>query len=179
MPGTGSDERTWVRGAQAGSVSDLEALFRYHWPRAYRAAYLVVHDAAAAEDIAQEAFISALRALDRFDRRRPFGPWLHRIVVNRAIDWTRARTLRRELGEEPLATVAARADPPTGVLPEGVVAALAELSPEHRAVIVLRYVVECTPGEIADLLDLPRGTVNSRLRRGLDQLAARLGEELE
>src|SRR3970282_2866673 len=88
------DERARVRGAQQGSVSDLEALFRMHWPRAFRAAYLVTHDCGAAEDIAQEAFLAALRALDRFDRRRPFGPWLHRIVVNRAIDWTRARSLR-------------------------------------------------------------------------------------
>ena len=85
------DERAWIRGAQAGSVPDLEQLFRAHWPRAYRAAYLVVHDGAAAEDIAQEAFLAAVRALDRFDRRRPFGPWLHRIVANRAIDWARAR----------------------------------------------------------------------------------------
>ena len=177
MPGAGADERAWVRGAQAGSVSDLEALFREHWPRAYRAAYLVVHDAAAAEDIAQEAFLAALRALDRFDRRRPFGPWLHRIVVNRAIDWSRARALRREIGDDALAATAARPDRPRRVLSEGVVAALADLSPEHRGVIVLRYVLEYTPGEIAELLDLPRGTVNSRLRRGLDQLAGRLGEE--
>ena len=178
MPRAGSDERAWVRGAQAGSVSDLEALFDAHWKWAYRAAYLVVHDAAAAEDIAQEAFISAIRALDRFDRSRPFGPWLHRIVVNRAIDWARARTVRRELGDEPLATVEARSDSPTEVLSTSTVAALAELSPEHRAVIVLRYVLEYTPGEIADVLDLPRGTVNSRLRRGLDQLGTLLGEEL-
>src|SRR5437588_596445 len=99
VAGSGRDERAWVRGAQAGSVSDLEALFRAHWPRAYRAAYLVVHDAAAAEDIAQEAFLAAVRALDRFDRKRPFGPWLHRIAVNHAIDWARARSLRRE-GDE-------------------------------------------------------------------------------
>ncbi len=91
------EERAWVRGAQAGSVSDLEALFRLHWPSAWRAAYLVVHDAAAAEDIAQEAFLAAIRNLHRFDRRRPFRPWLHRIVVNRAIDWARAQTLRAEL----------------------------------------------------------------------------------
>src|ERR671918_1325481 len=96
MARSGREERAWVRGAQAGSVSDLEALFEAHWPRAYRAAYLVVHDSAAAEDIAQEAFLAAIRNLDRFDRRRPFGPWLHRIVVNRAIDWTRARQLRGE-----------------------------------------------------------------------------------
>src|SRR4051794_37559465 len=89
-------ERVHVRAAQRGSASDLEALFRLHWPRAHRAAYLVVHDTAAAEDIAQEAFLAAIRNLDRFDRRRPFGPWLHRIVVNRAIDWVRARQLRAE-----------------------------------------------------------------------------------
>src|SRR3982751_201052 len=103
MAGSQGDERAWVRGAQRGSVSDLEALFREHWSRAYRAAFLVVHDAAAAEDIAQEAFLAAIRALDRFDRSRPFGPWLHRIVVNRAIDWARARALRAEaeLDERP------------------------------------------------------------------------------
>jgi RNA polymerase sigma-70 factor, ECF subfamily len=176
MAGSGRDERAWVRGAQAGSASDLEALFRTHWPRAYRAAYLVVHDSAAAEDIAQEAFVSAVRALDRFDRRRPFGPWLHRIVVNRAIDWTRARALRREVGEEPLAEASTH-DASSLVLSEGIVAALAGLSPEHRAVIVLRYLLEYTPGEIASLLDLPRGTVNSRLRRGLDSLQGSVPEE--
>jgi RNA polymerase sigma-70 factor, ECF subfamily len=176
MPGSG-DERAWVRGAQAGSASDLEALFRSHWPRAYRAAYLVVHDAAAAEDIAQEAFLSAVRALHTFDRRRPFGPWLHRIVVNRAIDWARARSLRREIGEDALDSVQSGPEPPERRLTEGIAAALASLSPEHRAVVVLRYLLEYTPGEMASLLDLPRGTVNSRLRRALDALEGRLEEE--
>src|ERR671932_484281 len=111
MAGSGRDERAWIRGARDGSDADLEALFRDHWPRAYRAAYLVVHDAAAAEDIAQESFLSAVRTLERFDRRRPFGPWLHRIVVNRAIVWTRARALRREVGEAALASVAATEQP--------------------------------------------------------------------
>jgi RNA polymerase sigma-70 factor (ECF subfamily) len=178
MPGFRRGEAALVRGAQAGSVADLEALFREHWPRAYRAAYLVVHDAAAAEDIAQEAFLAAVRALGRFDRRRPFGPWLHRIVVNRAIDWSRARQLRREVADEP-ADLPDRAPSayPGNPYSENVTAALASLSPEHRAVIVLRHLLEYTPAEIAQLLDVPRGTVNSRLRRGLDELAARLGEE--
>jgi RNA polymerase sigma-70 factor, ECF subfamily len=170
MAASGRDERAWVRGAQAGSVPDLEALFRAHWPRAHRAAYLVVQDAAAAEDIAQEAFLAAVRALDRFDRRRPFGPWLHRIVVNRAIDWARARRLRGE-GELGPSVPASESGQSAEL---GVGEAIAALSPEHRAVIVLRYLLEYTPGEIADLLELPRGTVNSRLRRGLD----RLGEHL-
>jgi RNA polymerase sigma-70 factor (ECF subfamily) len=176
MASAGRDERAWVRGARAGSASDLEALFRSHWPRAYRAAYLVVHDAAAAEDIAQEAFLAAVRALDTFDRRRPFGPWLHRIVVNRAIDWARARALRREVGDDDLvaAVPAPEGANPNRPLSGPVVAALASLSPEHRAVIVLRYLLEYTPGEIAVLLDLPRGTVNSRLRRGLDALVAQI-----
>jgi RNA polymerase sigma-70 factor (ECF subfamily) len=165
----GRDERARVRGAQRGSASDLEALFREHWPRAYRAAYLVTHDAAAAEDIAQESFLAAIRALDRFDRRRPFGPWLHRIAVNRAIDWARARRLRSEV--ELNEAVPAPANDPPG---DDVLAALARLSPEHRAVIVMRYLLEFTPGEIAEALDIPRGTVNSRLRRGLDTLAEEL-----
>ena len=168
MVGPGRQERSWIRGAQGGSASDLEALFKEHWPRAHRAAYLVVQDGAAAEDIAQEAFLSAIRNLDRFDRKRPFGPWLHRIVVNRAIDWARARALRPELpqvdGPAP--------DPPER--DDELLRGLARLSPEHRAVIVLRYLFEYTPGEIADLLELPRGTVNSRLRRGLDALKERL-----
>ena len=158
-----------MRDAQRGSVRALEQLFRQHWPRAYRSALLVVGDAAAAEDIAQEAFLAAVRALDRFDRRRPFGPWLHRIVVNRAIDWSRARTLRREIG-------GAAAPEPAAPSREGggraddLAAALSELGAEQRAVIVLRYLLDYTPGEIAELLELPRGTVNSRLRRGLDRL---------
>lgn len=158
-------ERAWIRGAQQGSVADLERLFREHWPRAYRAAHLVTGDAAAAEDIAQEAFLAAVRNLDRFDRRRPFGPWLHRIVVNRAIDWTRARKLRAEveLGDYLPAS-------PTPERDGSALVRIAELPAEHRAVVVLRYVLEYTPGEIAELLELPRGTVNSRLRRGLDRM---------
>jgi len=177
MAGSRRDERAWIRGAQGGSASDLEALFRHHWPRAYRAAYLVVHDSAAAEDIAQEAFLAAVRALDRFDRRREFGPWLHRIVVNRAIDWSRARALRREVGEGPLGSVPA-SEAPDNPHSRPLASALAELSPEHRAVIVLRHLLEYTPGEIAELLGLPRGTVNSRLRRGLDELAGRVEEDV-
>ena len=161
-------ERAWIRGAQRGSVPDLEALFREHWPRAYRAAYLVVHDAAAAEDIAQEAFLAAVRSLDRFDRRRPFGPWLHRIAVNRAIDWARAAKLRAEAEQRDVAA------PDAPERDDRMLSALASLDADHRAVIVLRYLLEYTPGEIAGILDLPRGTVNSRLRRGLDKLKERL-----
>jgi RNA polymerase sigma-70 factor (ECF subfamily) len=159
-----------VRGAKRGSASDLEALFDAHWPRAHRAAYLVVHDASLAEDIAQEAFLAAIRNLDRFDRRRPFGPWLHRIVVNRAIDAARARALRREAE----LTESAAVLPDQAPVDRTLLTALAELPPEQRAVIVMRHLLGFTPGEIARALDLPRGTVNSRLRRGLDAMRERL-----
>src|SRR5215218_6442640 len=92
MAGSGRDERAWIRGAQEGSASDLEALFREHWPRAYRAAYLVVHDAAAAEDIAQEAFLAAVRAR-RFRQAPPVWPLApsdRRQQVDRLVARTRA-----------------------------------------------------------------------------------------
>jgi RNA polymerase sigma-70 factor, ECF subfamily len=154
-----------VREAQRGSDAAMARLYSLHW----RGAYLVVHDAAAAEDIAQDAFLAAVDALDRFDRRRPFRPWLHRIVVNRALDWARREALRRRAARaesvfEPL--------PPPEEIGGEMIAALKELPAEQRAVVVLRHLLEYTPGEIATMLDLPRGTVNSRLRRGLDRLRA-------
>lgn len=168
-------ERALIRGAQAGSEADLEELFDRHWPRAYRAAFLIVHDHAAAEDIAQEAFMAAIRTLHRFDRSRPFAPWLGRIVANRAIDWARSRAARRETPGE-LPELAASPDAGRAGYSEEVLHALATLSPEHRAVVVMRFVLEYTPGEIAAALELPRGTVNSRLRRALDVLDVRLRE---
>ena len=128
-----------------------------------------------------------MRSLDRFDRRRPFGPWLHRIVVNRAIDHARARDVRREVPADAVAeAVASSAGSGSGSgsglgscgPSDDVVAALAALAPEQRAVIVLRHLLGFTPGEIARVLGLPRGTVNSRLRRGLDALVEPLRDEL-
>jgi RNA polymerase sigma-70 factor (ECF subfamily) len=168
-------ERVLIRGAQAGSEADLEELFRRHWRRAYRAAFLIVHDHAAAEDIAQEAFVAAIRTLDRFDRGRQFGPWLGRIVANRAIDWTRSRTARREADPE-LVQDAPAPDSWSDGYSDEMIAALRALTPEHRAVVVMRYALEYTPGEIAQALELPRGTVNSRLRRALDVLDTHLRE---
>ena len=166
-------EPTLVREAQRGSAEAMEELFRRHWRRTHRAAFLVVGDSAAAEDIAQESFLAAIRALDRFDRRRPFGPWLHRIAVNRAIDFARSRALRRESAISEAPAAVAR-DPDS--LSDELLSGLAELTAEHRAVIVLRHLLGYTPGEIGEILGIARGTVNSRLRRGLDRLRP-AGEE--
>jgi len=171
-------DRSLIAGALAGAESDVELLFRRHWPRAYRAALMIVQDHAAAEDVAQEAFVAAIRRLDRFDRRRPFAPWLGAIVANRAIDLLRARVARPEITEPELERGADPA-PAQGRYSEDVLTALAALSPEQRTVVVMRHVLDFTPGEIARALKLPRGTVNSRLRRGLDLLEVRLrGAEL-
>ena len=164
-------EAVLVRAAQRGSEEAVAELFARHWDDARRAALLVTGDRAAAEDIAQEAFLAALRALPRFDLRRPLRPWLHRIVVNRAIDFVRARSARREVDGAALPEPAAR-EP--AALDDETLAALGRLGPEQRAVVVLRHLLGYTPGQIAALLDLPRGTVNSRLRRALDALAEEL-----
>ena len=161
-----------MRAAVRGDPAGVDWLFREHWPAAYRSAWLIVRDEAAAEDIAQEGFLAALRALDRFDSTRPFGPWLRTIVARRAIDAARARALRREVGEEPLGVMPARQS--TEGLADDVLAAVAALPDEQRIPIALRHLLGFTPGEIAGLLDLPRGTVNSRLRRGLDILSEAL-----
>lgn len=164
---SGTDERRLVREAQQGSSAAMAQLYALHWRGAYRAAYLVVHDAPAAEDIAQDAFLAAVDALDRFDRRRPFRPWLHRIVINRALDWARREALRRRVdGAESVF----EALPPPAEIGGEMIDALRELPAEQRAVVVLRHLLEYTPGEIATMVNLPRGTVNSRLRRGLDRL---------
>ena len=163
-----------VRAAQRGSEKAIEQIFREHWPAAHRAAFLIVRDSAAAEDIAQEAFLAAIHSLGRFDRRRPLGPWLHRIVVNRSIDWTRRRNARREVALEPELEQGAATAPELG---GDVAAALGALSAEQRGIVVLRHLLGYTPGEIARMLEMPRGTVNSRLRRALDRLAPMLDRE--
>lgn len=173
-PWTRATEAVLVRAARNGSEDAVAELFDRHWHRLHRAAILITGDRTAAEDIAQESFLAAVRALDRFDLRRPLGPWLHRIVVNRSIDFSRARALRREVGEPSPQTAGANAPRE----PEDrLAAALMALGPEQRAAVVLRYLLDLTPGEISRALDVPRGTVNSRISRGLDSLGGMLEEE--
>jgi RNA polymerase sigma-70 factor (ECF subfamily) len=164
------DEARLVRRARDGDADAFAELYRRHFAAVYRVAFLVCHDAAAAEDIAQESFLAAIRNLDRFERGRPVRPWLARIASNRAIDWVRARNRRAESGLDEVP--AAEFGNEQGDAP----ALIARLPAEQRQVVALRFVLDLTPGEIAALLDLPRGTVNSRLRRGLDALGASLGE---
>jgi RNA polymerase sigma-70 factor, ECF subfamily len=147
----------------------LGELFDRHWPRVWRAAYSTTGDRELANDAAQDAFLRAASALHRFDPSRPLEPWLVRIAVNRAIDMLRARRRLRPEDE--------RDEPFTFDSPlpdEHLQTALRELRPERRAVIALHYWLDYTTPEIAEILDVPLGTVNSRLARALHDLRLHL-----
>jgi RNA polymerase sigma-70 factor (ECF subfamily) len=171
-PAVARDEAALIRQAQRGSADAVETLVRRHWSDAHRAAFLIVQDAAAAEDIAQEAMLAAVGALDRFDRRRPFRPWLHRIVVNRSLDWLRARERRGEAGAERVD--AAALDPVDPAVSDDLAAALAALEPEERALVVLRHLLGYRSSELARMLGVPAATVRTRLARALTRLRVML-----
>ena len=155
-----------IRAACGGDRDAAAALFRRHWQPAWRVAYGITGRRAMADDIAADAFERAFGALGRFDRRRPFAPWLHRIVVNRALDLLRAE--RRLVGGELGPELAAEPELESGDL--DLLDAVQALPLQRRAVVILRYGVGMTPSEIAGVLGLPTGTVNSRLARALEQL---------
>jgi RNA polymerase sigma-70 factor (ECF subfamily) len=163
---TPTDGELVVR-ARAGSRDAAAELFARHWPRAWRMARAVTGRRDMADDVAQDAFERAFAALSRFDERRPFEPWLNRIVVNRSLDLLRSE--RRLVGIESADRIegewrdAAAED-------RALLQAVSGLSPQRRVAIVLRYGVGLPPAEIAELLGLPVGTVHSRLARGLDDL---------
>jgi RNA polymerase sigma-70 factor, ECF subfamily len=165
------DEAGLIREAKAGSADAVEALVRRYWDGAHRTAFLIVHDAAAAEDIAQESVLAAVRRIDDFDRRRPFRPWLHRIVVNRSLDWLRQRRHEVRVGELPAVPA------PEPGLPGEALAALARMEPELRALIVMRHLHGYRSSELASMLGVPAATVRTRLARGLDRLEALLEKE--
>jgi len=172
----GRDEAALIRQARNGSADAVETLVRRHWDAAHRTAFLIVQDTAAAEDIAQEAMLAAVRAIDGFDRRRPFRPWLHRIVVNRSLDWVKARQRRPEVSGDHAAGAEARA--PADEMSAELMAALGALDPDQRALVVLRHVLGYRSSELARMLGLPAATVRTRLARALHQLRTLLeGEE--
>jgi RNA polymerase sigma-70 factor (ECF subfamily) len=161
-----------VQAIRQGSEEAVTGFVRKHWGRSHRLAFLIVGDAAAAEDVTQEAMMSALRGLEGFDANRPIEPWLHRIVVNEARDALRARARRPELIsglEDADAEAAPEPALPRG-LPDELLEAIRALRPDYRFVVVLRHVLDYTPAEIAEVLAIPGPTVRTRLRRALIEL---------
>lgn len=161
-------EDTLIERARRGDNDAVGQLFDRHWRDAWRVAHGIVRSRETADEVAQDAFLSAINSLGSFDGRRPFRAWLHRIVVNRAIDTVRRDKRLVRLDDAPdIAVYDHPADPMLA-------AAIRRLELDRRAVIVLRYGLEMTPQEIAVTLDIPVGTVHSRLARGLEDLRTQL-----
>ena len=156
-----------VARARRGSRDAAGELFVRHWPDVWRAAFGILGRRDLADDVAQDAFERAFGALDRFDSGRAFAPWLHRIVVNRALD-----VARRERRIVALADVAEPSSVDQPESDDAFLRALDALAPERRAVCVLRFGLGYSPAEIAVLLGVPVGTVHSRLGRALAELRA-------
>jgi RNA polymerase sigma-70 factor (ECF subfamily) len=174
------------------------ALFERHQKRAFDLAYRVLGDAALASDAAQEAFLTVYKKGARFEARARFTSWLYRVVLNQCIDLKRREKRHRML---PLASSGARdmdsregggvpepaAPPGAGPLAtalgseraELVQAAILELSPKLAEVIVLRYPQGLSYEEIGEILEVPPGTVKSRLNRAHAALRGILGEQLD
>jgi RNA polymerase sigma-70 factor, ECF subfamily len=169
-------ERRLIRAAAKGDPDAAESLVRRHWDDLYRAAVVILQDDAAAQDVAHEAMLSALKSLRRFDRRRSLAPWLHRIAVNRAVDELRARSRRRETGAFPRDLPTPKALVQGGLSPE-VSSALAKLPPKDRAIVALRHLFDYRSKEIGELLDLPPGTVRRRLHDAIDVMRLELEKE--
>lgn len=177
------DEAELVERAKHGELRAWETIVRQYQGLAFRTAYLLCGSAADAEEAAQDGFVKAYRALGRFRRGAPLRPWLLRIVANEA------RNRRRSAGRrEALALRAATQDRPGDAVPSPeaalvsaeertrLLAAVNELSEEHRLAIACRYFLELSEEETAAALGVRRGTVKSRLSRALERLRERLEE---
>ena len=158
-------------------------LVRAYQPMAVRLAHVIGGGATDADDAAQEGFIKAYRALDRYRDGSPFRPWLLRIVANEARNRRRAAGRRRHyelaLAEDPTSDGAAPSSEVAVLSRESrrlVVDALATIPRKQRDVVVCRYLLGLSEDETSTVLGLPKGTVKSRLARGLDHLRERLGD---
>jgi RNA polymerase sigma-70 factor (ECF subfamily) len=173
------DESELVGRARRGEVTAYEELVRRYQGIAHRTAYLITGEAAEAEDAAQAGFVKAYGALGRFDLSRPFRPWLLRIVTNEA------RNLRRSAARRAALELAAAREPER-VAPgpeaeaavrerrEALLAAVNGLGEGDREVIAMRYFLELSEAEMADVLGVAAGTVKSRLSRALGRLRGRV-----
>src|SRR4051812_48499342 len=145
-----------------GDRDAFETIYREFHREAYRCIVRIVREPAAADDALVETFWRLYRGRARFDPSRPFGAWLRRIATNAAIDQLKAMVARpsQHDGEDRAAAAQPDAD-----VQRQIAAALRRLPPRLRVVAVLALVEEQTLAEIADALDVPLGTVKSRLFR--------------
>jgi RNA polymerase sigma factor (sigma-70 family) len=176
------EESELVERARSGDHDAYERLMRQHERAAFRAAFLIVGSAADAEEVAQEAFVKAFRALGRFRAGSPFRPWLLRIVGNEARNHRRA-TRRRDFHHFRAVTLepVRPADTPAEQLMRGeerrrLLTTVNGLPPGERTAIVARYLAGLSDAEAAAVLNVPRAAFKMRAWRGLQRLRRELGE---
>jgi RNA polymerase sigma-70 factor (ECF subfamily) len=183
MPASASDEQL-ARGVQAGRANDLARLVeRHHGPLLGFLYRLTGGDRPLAEDLAQESFLRLLRHIQQFEPSRPFKPWLYAIAVNAARDHFKSADARRT---ESLADDFDAPDPSspadTALAAEQwqqVADAVRALPLHQREVVLLRYADDLPLSQIAEVLNIPVGTVKSRLSLALGRLRAMLAPASE
>jgi RNA polymerase sigma-70 factor (ECF subfamily) len=176
------DEIEAIRKLKRGEIGGLEYFVERYQVKATRAAFLVIHDQARAEDVVQETFIRIFQNSSRFDETRPFEPYLMRSVVNAALNACRndKRTvsIESDMGAvEELISEAASVESHVEYweLRNGIVEALKQLPPRERAVIVQRYYLDMSEKEMALALDTAPGTVKWLLNAARSRLRDLLG----
>ena len=177
-------ERELVQMCKAGGVRFYEPLVRAHEGHAYRLAVGLLGSTDDARDALQNAFIKAWESLHRFDASRPFGPWFSQILRNQCRDMIRKRQSsgRLEVRDErlELRPAGAATDPEwlheRREARETLWKALHEIGEEHREILVLKELEGFRYAEIASTLDIPEGTVASRLYHARKALRAALLE---
>lgn len=172
-----AEDQRDVRAVRSGDVEAFGRIVERHAIDLRRTLARFVRDTADVDDLLQECLVRAFAALDRYDATRAMGPWLRRIAVNLALDELKRRTRREEIAD-PEPVLDAVADPVTSdrdVESRELEAALEEeldaLPADWAAVFRLRALEEMTYAEIAETLDVPMGTVMSRLARARARLA--------
>lgn len=171
-----------VRRTQAGDMDAYGELVRRHMRRAFAIAYSVLRHREDAEDVVQDAFRKALEAIGRVDDARPFPPWFHRIVVNRAISVSRARSVRDHspLHEGfPSNDATVERDFEVSELRGRLLRALDALPERERHIVVLADVEELTSKEISEITGMPSGTVRYLLHMARRTLREALSTETE
>jgi RNA polymerase sigma-70 factor, ECF subfamily len=162
---SGDDDSVLLTRVRSGDRAALDALLRRHHDRLYAVCRRITGSDADAADALQNALIAIVKGINGFDGRAQLTTWTYRIAVNAALDEVRRRTRRpvvlADTGEpdpdDSIDAVAGRLDAD---------AALRQLSPDHRAAVVLRDVCGLDYAEIGEVLRLPAGTVRSRIARG-------------
>jgi len=175
-----------IARCQAGDRAAFEELFYAYREDVYRFSLLVVHDAALAQDVVQEAFLKVFRSIHQFQFRSSFKSWLYRVVVNEAITLLRQRKLKEDLAPAPEAVLAGslalRWQPEEAALDSEerrlLRWAIRQLDPVHRSVVVMKYFHDFSDTEIAAIVGCPPGTVKSRLHRARELLRTSMARRM-